>query len=143
VAHHQSLQEATIQFFSELAATSVMVLNDEHHVPSSLIQTENTSIPMHLERYNNLTTICCRIQDCEKVGMDIDLAYTISLIQLRIKMEVLVHKTGKGTLNNIIKDLVKESGELAGLKETQVKHWVAWGSRLAEFSAAGEFFYMV
>ena len=73
--------------------------------------------------------------------MDLDLEYTISLIQLRIKLDNLLHDIGKGTLNNIIKDLVKGSEELSGYSEPQMKRWLAWGSRLVDLSGAGEFFY--
>jgi hypothetical protein len=139
VAGSKSLQDITIRILSQFAATSLMVLNGERGVPSSLIQMENYSLPTRSERSNNLKVICSRIQDCEKAGMDIDLEYSINLIQLRLKLDLLVRKTSMVTLNQVIKDLVKDSGELAGCKESQLKHWVAWGSRLAEFSSAGEF----
>jgi hypothetical protein len=118
-----------------------MVLNDERRVPSSLVRTDLYSSTTPVVRDNNLKAICYRIQDCEKMGMDLELEYSISLIQLRIKLEVLVQETGKGTLRNVIKHLVKDSGEVAGFTERQMKRWLAWGSRLADFCGAGEFFY--
>lgn len=74
--------------------------------------------------------------------MDLDLEYTISLIQLRIKLDIL-QDMGKRSLMKIIKDLVKESNELDDYTEPQMKRWLAWGSRLVDLSGAGEFFMMV
>jgi hypothetical protein len=141
VASHTSLERRSIKILSKLAATSVMVLNDKRRVPSSLIRSDLYSSPTLGVRDHNLKAICNRIQDCEKMGIDLELEYSISLIQLRIKLEVLVHETGKGTLRNVIKHVVKDSGEVDGCTETQMKRWLAWGSRLADFSGAGEFYY--
>lgn len=71
--------------------------------------------------------------------MDFNLGYSISLIQLRIKLEVLLRETGKRTMNSLIKDLMDESGELTGFTDWQMIRWLAWGSRLVEFSGAGGF----
>ena len=118
-----------------------MVLNNEQRVPSSLGGLALYPITASNRRYNNLKAICSHIQVREEMGMDLDLEYTISLIQLRIKPDNLLHDMGKGTFNNIIKDLVKESEELSGYSEPQMKHWLAWGSHLVDLSGAGEFFY--
>lgn len=138
VASYRSLQENTIRILSELAVTSVIILNDNRQVPSSLVRTDSSN-PTCLIRTTNLKAICSRIKDYETTGMELNLDYAISLIQLRIKLEVLRREKGKRTMNSLIKDLVEESGELAGCTDWQMSRWLGWGSRLSEFSGAGGF----
>ena len=73
--------------------------------------------------------------------MDLNLEYSINLIQFRIKLEVLVRETGKRTLNNLVKNLVKDSD--CGCLESQLKWWLGWGSKLVDFCGSGEFFFCV
>ena len=72
------------------------------------------------------------------MGTNVGLEYSISLIQLKIQLDILVGGRGNGSLNNVIKEVVKERGDLAGCTYMQIKHWMAWGSRLADFCGAGE-----
>ena len=139
MAGHYSLHENAIEILSRLAATSIMVLNEERSVPSSssLVGTGSYSTPTRLD---NLKAICGCIQDSELTGMDLNLEYSINLIQFRIKLEVLVRETGKRTLNNLVKDLVKDSD--CGCSESQLKRWLGWGSKLADFCGSGEFFFV-
>ena len=114
-----------------------MVLNEERSVPSSssLVGTGSYSTPTRLD---NLKAICGCIQDSELMGMDLKLEHYINLIQFRIKLEVLVRETGKRTLNNLVKDLAKDSD--CGCLESLLKWWLGWGSKLADFCGSGEFF---
>jgi hypothetical protein len=142
VANYRSIQENTVRILSKLAVTSVLVLHDERQVPSSLGRTDysNPGNPTRLIRNTDLKAICSRLRDYETMGMDLNLDFSISLIQLRIKLKVCLRESDKRTLNSLIKDLVKESREVDGCTDWQLRRWVAWGSRLAEFSGAGGFF---
>jgi hypothetical protein len=117
------------------------VLNGERHVPSSLVPIDLYTIRTHPAKHvlhDNLKAICDRIQDCEKMGMVLDLDYSLTLIQLRMKLENLVRERSRGTFSDVIEDLVKESDVLDGWTYTKLKRWLAWGSRLVEFAGAGE-----
>jgi len=66
---------------------------------------------------------------------NVDLEYAISLIQLKIQLDFLVR--GMGSLSNVMKEVMKESGDLTSFTY-KIKKRMAWGSRLVDFCGAGE-----
>lgn len=139
VAIQASLYQDTIQLLSNLAATSVNILNNKLDTPSLMISARNPSTPFSQScEGNSLGAIAGRIQNLERKGMDRDLETVISLIQFAVKLDIL-QEASKKDFTNLIRDEVQSGGELFGCTERQGKRWRAWGTRLVEFAGAGKY----
>jgi hypothetical protein len=136
VAGHASLHEETVRFLSNLAATSVNILNNNQDTPSLRGSSKSSSvISVQLPGGNSLGTIALRIQNLAKKGMDLDFEMGISFIQFAFKLDIL-REAERKEITTLIREGV-DSGELVSCSECQAKRWRGWGTRLAEFVGSG------
>lgn len=135
-ATQASLYQDTLRLLSNLAATSVNILNKNLHIPSLRVRNPS-SISVQSYEGNSLGEIAGRIQNLEKKGFDLDLEIAISYIQFALKLDFL-REAKRKDVTTLIREEIQSGGDLVGCTERQGKRWRGWGIRLVEFVGAGK-----
>jgi hypothetical protein len=137
LASQTSLYLDTIQLISNLATTSITILNDNLFATSLKLRSPSiSSISFLHHEGNNLGAIAARIQYLEKKGVDLEFETAINLIQFALKLDILQDERKEDFSALIRKEIT--GGGLVGCSEFQGKRWRAWGTRLVEFVGASK-----